>query len=147
MSGNASKINVRIQNKKFSGHVVSIEELASSLEECLKTDPHLVPGEAELPNVIKKATDGDALSQHLYACHFEMQKDYKQAMEFYEKAAKQNFVYSVYNLASMYAEGKGGKVDSTKALFYLTSLLSLNMDPHSLYWQEFIPMMKWFHKT
>lgn len=71
-----------------------------------------------------KALQNDPKAQfwlaHEYDTGNNVKQDYKKALYWYKKSAKQAFVPALNNLGSMYFEGDGVKEDNDSAIFWLS---------------------------
>lgn len=78
---------------------------------------------SEFENLKSAAEQGDIRAQsqmgdaYLFG-EFDLNVDYKQALNWYQKAADQNDAKSQYNLAIMYLNGYGAKKDVSKSVEY-----------------------------
>ncbi len=62
-----------------------------------------------------QAERGDVRAQHNLAAQFELEKNYAEALKWYERAAAKGFRPSALNLAQMYEQGMGVKRDTGEA--------------------------------
>lgn len=78
---------------------------------------------SEFENLKSAAEQGDIRAQsqmgdaYLFG-EYDLNVDYKQALNWYQKAADQNDAKSQYNLAIMYLNGYGAKKDVSKSVEY-----------------------------
>ena len=67
------------------------------------------------PSLQARAEQGDPRAEHGLAARFEQEKNYEQAIKWYERAAAHGSEVSALNLAQMYEKGIGVKQDSAEA--------------------------------
>jgi hypothetical protein len=84
---------------------------------------YLFTGKSALRDLMVKAEDGDALSQHLLAGIYYSRKDVptemEQAIYWWRKSAEQGFADAQFNLAVMHLEGCGVERNEKEALRWL----------------------------
>jgi TPR repeat protein len=66
--------------------------------------------------LLRQAKAGDARAQHNLAFHYEGERNYTQALEWYRKAAEQGYGISALNAGQMYETGQGVARDRAEAL-------------------------------
>lgn len=83
----------------------------------------------EILELIEKAESGDIEAQYelgnIYQYGYDVEKDYKEALKWYEKSASQNHPDSNYKLGYFYENGYGVDKDLEKALSYYEEILDV----------------------
>jgi|GEM_PF-3671255 len=71
--------------------------------------------EKNLIEIKKKAEDGNAAAQYRLANNYYKEKNYKEAVKWYRRAAEREYVFAMHNLGNAYYKGLGVKQDYTEA--------------------------------
>ncbi len=72
--------------------------------------------EIDFNRILAQAKAGDKVAQYNMGVYYtEVETDYKQAVKWYRKSAKQGYMYAQFNLGHCYEKGQGVKVNFEEA--------------------------------